>query len=467
MQTHRPCFLLSICLGLGIIAGRFLPCPDSLWMTFFATSFLMVFLDRRAFVVFIATFFLGALLWVCTTRLPFDHLAFLSYDERTACSHVEGVVDSMPQVGMWVQGTQQIFDLKVERILINEEWQRKVGKMQVHIFQKTDLHYGQRIRISGKIHQAFDGKEGDKFSYRKYLRDQGIFWVLSAGKNDSIEPLDEGAGNPFVSAAIKTKNRIKDVFKRYLNPQEAGVITAMVLGDRSNMPKDIKQAFIDSGTFHILAISGMNMTIIAGLVLFLFKYLGLRRRGQFIATVLFLFAYAFLTGWSASVVRACVMSSVILSSFAFEYDTEPLNSFGLAALLLLFSDARNLFDIGFQLSFGAVLAILLLYAHFEKALRLLPSFIAKTLAVSAAAWVGTAGILWYHFGSVNFISLVANIPIVPLADMVIILGLGLAITGLFVPFLALAFAGALKALFALVVILAGWFAQVPYGHIST
>ena len=111
------------------------------------------------------------------------------------------------------------------------------------------------------------------------------------------------------------------------------MIQAMILGDRSILPKDMNAIFAQTGTAHILAISGMNMAIITAMVLFFLKVLRVPRLWQFILTVIFLFFYALLSGWSASVVRSVFMAAIVLSSFCLEYEADMTNSLGIAAIL--------------------------------------------------------------------------------------------------------------------------------------
>ena len=287
---------------------------------------------------------------------------------------------------------------------------------------------------------------------------------MSVGKNASLEILSEDQGNWLVAQSFKLQKKFKDVFEHYLDREEAGMIIAMVLGEGTAMPKEIQTEFINTGTAHVIAISGMNMTIIITIVFFIFRFSGLPRAGQLIGTALFLFAYGFLTGFSASVARACIMSSVILLSFAAEMEAEVFNSLGLAALMLLLAYPKDLFNIGFQLSFAAVLAILVLNKHCLKLFSRFPEVLATALAVSLAAWVGTAGLIFYYFKMITPISIIAKIPVVPLADLTVALGLGLGLAGLCCPPLADAFAGCLKIVFNGMLLFVHWFNQVPYGH---
>jgi ComEC/Rec2-related protein len=455
MRTHRPCLMLAIFLSAGICAGKYAPVSLIVWLVLSSGVLLLACISRREFLFYCAVFLCGATLFLGTMRLNPDHIVFTTYQQRQSIILFEGVAVTPPN--------KNIFDLQLRRVFINHTWQKRSGVIQVHLFKPIVIKYGDVVRLSGNLHLAFDGN--DKFSYRRYLQTKGIFWILSVPKKGSAQIIGQKP-NPVMALSLTIKNYAKSMLDRYLESSSAGVMTAMVLGDRSGMPKDIKEDFVKSGTAHILAISGMNMSIIAALVFFFFKLCRLSRKWQFFSTIIFLFCYAFLTGWSASIVRSCFMASVLLGSFALEEEVEPLNSFGFAVLVLLLSDPNNLFDIGFQLSFGAVLAILIFYERINTALqKFCPEFLSKTLAVSIAAWIGTAPTLFYWFKTTTPISLLANIPIVPLADLIVVLGLGLVVSG-FIPFCAVCFAGSIKVVFAVMVILAHWFAQVPGGHLT-
>ena len=464
MKMHRPCLWLSLALAAGIVAGDRTFLPFAGWLFLFGLALAASFIFQRAAIFYMAVFCLGAVLIQNVYLLPADDMARLSMRERADLRSVEGVVDSDVRVMTGPMSSKRVFDLQVERIKVGETWVSKKGKIQAQVYQDVPVMYGQRLRLGGGLHTPYSGKPGEKFSYRDYLRRQGIFWILSVGKKSGIEIIDNGIGNPFVALSLKTREHTKAVLNQYLAPDEAGVIAAMLVGDRGQMPRDLKDVFVRTGTAHILAISGMNMAIIAGVVFFILRLCPIPRAAQLLTTIVLLFVYTFVSGWAPSIVRACLMSSIFLAGFVFEEEEEPFNSLGLAALLLLLMDPRNLFDIGFQLSFAAVAAIFLLYGPCQSAMKFLPGCLAKPLAVSLAAWTGTAGLFLYHFGTIAPVGILANIPIVPLADMVVILALGLAFTGTCLPVFACAFAGCLKVVFNLMVVAAMGFSQIPWGY---
>ena len=138
-------------------------------------------------------------------------------------------------------------------------------------------------------------------------------------------------------------------------PLESGAfMRAILLGDRSELPKRLNESFRNSGTMHILAISGLNVALLAGAFLFLFKLLRLKREIYYILTMLSLIFLMVLTGSSASVVRATIMCIIFLTGKLLGRPVDAYNSLGTAALIILAINPKDLFDIGFQLSFIAV-----------------------------------------------------------------------------------------------------------------
>ncbi len=448
-KTHRPCITLSCVFAAGIAAGKsFLP----LWAwLLLAVLTLMVF--PRTWAIYACLFCLGAV-WISQKYLlPPESIAFLSKYQRAQVQGLEGVVDS-----------DEAFDVRVQRILMAGNWHPSAGKVKVSPLSRVIFHphYGQALRLHGKIHPAFDGFSKN-FSYRRFLQQQGIYWMFLPDKTQPIEVLAEGEGNLWLATCFKLRRTIVGIYKRYLNPREAGFVAALVLGDRAGLPKDLKEIFINTGTAHILAISGMNMAVVSTVFLFILRLVPLPRQWQFLAAAAFLFVYACMSGWSASVVRACLMSAVVLAGFAFEEEGDGLNSLGLAAIILLFLDPSTLWDIGFQLSVAAVFAIMTLAKPIEKIFVWLPVFLRVPMAISLAAWTGTAGLLFLHFHTMTPVAIVANLPIVPLADAVMALGLGLAAFG-WCPWLAYAFAACLKVVLSTMIIFAQWFNAWPGGH---
>ncbi len=291
-------------------------------------------------------------------------------------------------------------------------------------------------------------------------------WPLYAGLFCLGAALIHVAHPPAMDILSGWRHQLEASLYHYLDDNTAGAMSAIVLGDRGHVPKEINMVFRHTGTGHILVIAGLHIAMMTVMIIFVLKLIRIPRSLQMGGSILLLFIFAILTGGSVPVVRAAFMASVVLASFTFEHESDSLNSLALAALILLLMDARNLFDTGFQLSFAAVCAIVVLYGPLEKLLSFCPKWLAAAFAVSTAAWIGITPLQIWHFGTIAPVALIANIFIVPLLELTVALGLPLALAGLCVPSAAWALAGCLKVIFNLMVVLAYWFSQVPFGYIQ-
>jgi len=291
-------------------------------------------------------------------------------------------------------------------------------------------------------------------------------WPIYAGVFCLGAALVHVAHPPAMDALLDWRMQLQQSLYHYLDSQEAGTLSAIVLGDRGNIPKEINMVFRHTGTGHILVIAGLHMAMMVAMVIFVLKLVRIPRQWQAGFSILLIFTYALLTGGSVPVIRAAFMAAVILASSGIELEIDALNSLSFAALVLLLMDASNLFDTSFQLSFAAVAAIIILYAPLERRLSFFPKWLAGALSVSTAAWIGITPLQIWHFGTIAPVALVANLFIVPLLDITVALALTLALAGLFLPPVAWALAGCLKVIFNLMVVAAFWFSTIPYGYIQ-
>jgi competence protein ComEC len=276
-------------------------------------------------------------------------------------------------------------------------------------------------------------------------------------------------GAPVQSALLKVRRKLQGILDKHLTAFEAGVIQSLVLGGRYYIPQRTRELFVQTGTAHILAISGMNVGGMAFLVFLILNVLRLPRRAQITGTCSILVVYCFLTGADPSVVRATVMAVVMLCGLLFERQTDTLNSLGLAAIIILLFDPMALFAIGFQLSFMGVLAIVCIYPKiyrlFEgRSSNRAVTVVLQSLCISLAAWIGVLPLVAYYFEIVTPVSILANIPIIPFVSALFMLGFGLILTGLCCPSLAGLFALCIKIVLFLLMMIVDSFSKIPAGY---
>lgn len=295
------------------------------------------------------------------------------------------------------------------------------GKILITVDHYPEYQYGDKLKITGKLESP---PVFDEFNYRDYLRKDGIFSVMSWPK---IEILSADAGNPITKFLLSFKNKFKESIRRFISPPESGILEALVFGDESGISKEWKDKLNLTGTRHIAAVSGMNITIISSLILSFLLSLGLWRKQAFYFTVILLVLYVLMVGAPASAVRAGIMGALFLTAQYLGRLSAALRAVVFAGTIMLaLNPLLLILDIGFQLSFLAILGIIYLQPRFIGWLKRLPDPkffpLRATLASTLAAQVFTLPILIYNFGRVPILSPVTNILIVPfLAPITIII----------------------------------------------
>lgn len=269
------------------------------------------------------------------------------------------------------------------------------------------------------------------FDYARYLythRISGTVMLPSAAVV-AVSPAASTSGlHRWREAAVR---RLRHLYAAAGLPDDVTAIaTALSLGDRRPLDDTLRDAYAEAGASHLLALSGMHVGVLYALLsamlgLFLTGLWGRRLRGILAAAVLW--AFAFLTGFSPSLVRAVTMFTLYALVTAAGGDRTPLNTLALTALLMLGAQPLILFDVGAQLSFAAMLAILLLvppcHRRLAAALYRHPLLVrlADMAAIAVAAQVGTAPLQLYHFGRLPTWFLVTNLTAVPLIQVVMVL----------------------------------------------
>jgi competence protein ComEC len=275
--------------------------------------------------------------------------------------------------------------------------------------------------------------EGDRVAVWARLRptDHGdgvrrAVWARAYCKSVRLlEVVAHEQGGWLRQSAARVRARARSVLVQSILPgAERGLVLAMVLGDRSELDEPTSEAFRASGTYHVLALSGAQVALVAGLLVAALR----RWRASPWAQALLISGsigfYALLVGGDVPVVRAALMATAVLIGRALEVDADIANQLGLAALVLLAVRPAWVTDVGFQLSFGATLGLLAFVSPLTRGVPPLPLRLELGLAASIAAQAGLAPLLAYWFHRVAPAALVMNLAAVPLSGAVLLAGMG-------------------------------------------
>ncbi len=326
--------------------------------------------------------------------------------------------------------------VKIQRI----DRRQSLGKLLLYVQKDTaatPLEPGKYYAVHARIQKPQARLNPYTFDYASYLKKQGIYYQIktrAANISDLIL-----ARRSLRKTAYKIKEQIKNNLASFpFSRQESAIIYALILGERQDVSKNLLEDYAGAGAIHILAVSGLHVGIWYLILSFLCKPLEKRKYGKIIRLLLILtilWAYALLTGLSASVVRAVSMFSFIAVGKTGKRQTNNLQALITSFFLLLLIHPLYLFDVGFQMSYTAVLAIILFYpvfyGFFPETRLLLLQKIFQLSSLSTAASIGTFPLSLYYFHQFPGLFIISNLLIVPLLGIIMSLGIGVVFLAYF------------------------------------
>jgi len=400
-------------------------------------------------------FILGALLLLNSYILPKSHISHFIFYKNDTVFTVKGFISSQPQL----KEGKPSFLFRTEELEFNSAHYKCSGDILVYLKEAKSLAYGEAFILRGAIHKPFK-LYGDRVS--GIMRVNSPICAVSLGKN---------CGHPLLRLAYYLRNNAEAIIYRKLSRLAAGILDAMVLGEKSNIPFIVYDSMSKAGTVHILVVSGFNVGVVASIAVLLLKVLGISRRIRCFLAILCLIIYCFATGVSSPVVRATIMAVFLLAGLIIKREADIRNSLALAALCILFLNPRDLFSISFQLSFSCVAAIVFLYPKLQAFFRsqsIRPKILqsaAQGCLVSLSTWLVTLWLVAYYFRFFSPVTVLANIFIVPLATLITLCGFSLVIVALVFPSGANFFVPSIELFVALLINLNNFFIRLPFAYL--
>ena len=286
------------------------------------------------------------------------------------------------------------------------------------------LNYGSRIIFNKNLQPIQNAGNPGCFDYKRYCLFQGITHQVYLSPPD-FAVLNAGYRNPFRRFIYDSRNWVINTLRKSITSEkERGLAEALLIGYKDDLDKDLLQSYTNTGVVHIIAISGMHLALIYGLLLLLTRPFGRggRRWVRLVLILLGLWLFTLLAGAQASVVRSAVMFTCIAFGEALERKASIYNTLAFSAFVLLAYHPFWLWDIGFQLSYAAVLSIVAFYGPIYRWFYFpnkLVDFVWKTTAVSIAAQILTTPLTLYHFHQFPVLFLPTNMIAVPLSGLIL------------------------------------------------
>lgn len=434
-KVHIPAFMPFFWLGLAAIAGSLL--SDWLgfdWWYWLAGAVvclvLLIALPRQKPLRKVPATML--LLICCLTGMLYQ-LSLPGNTESNIRSYIgkgvisfSGTVSEPPEAS----GSSVRYVISTEILeRAGDETLKVEGKVLLSLPLGFNYKYGDRLEVIGELIAPPAGSGG---SWRDYLNHRGIYTYSQFGQ---VNLLESGGGNPLLRLLYGLRDKGARVIDEIFPAPENALLRGILLGDESQISPLAKEAYSITGTSHIIAISGFNMAVLAGIVAHVFtRRLGAQKGS--LLTIITLLLYTILVGAEASVMRAAFMGAFTVVASSIARRGNSLNNLGISVLLMMLINPHLPWDVGFQLSAMATLGLALLMPPLRARLTLwmnarfgeefsarFSTWIGDFLIVTLVAQLSVLPLLLYHFKSFSWVFLIANPLILPVQPLVMILGL--------------------------------------------
>ncbi|OGE74375.1 MAG: hypothetical protein A3I07_03595 [Candidatus Doudnabacteria bacterium RIFCSPLOWO2_02_FULL_42_9] len=401
MPKSKIFLIFCIAFIVGVFFGRFINYQImAILAMIFIIAGTIAFRNQRVLILAIAGIIalLGSLRFATDYRQN-DLEQF--YDQELV---LQGVIVEEPDVR-----SDKTF-LTVGKLIINN--QQLESKILLRVSRFPEYEYGQMINFEGKI---LEPKEFEDFSYKNYLSRYGIDAVVY---NPKIFEIEEGFGNPVRALLIQIKKKFTHRLEILLPEPQNSFLAGILVGMRKTIPQDLLDSLSITGTTHVIAISGFNITIIASAINW-FLIFFFNRRISFILALVTIVLFVIMVGASASAVRAGIMGILGMLALNIGRRKNINNALALTAAVMVAINPQILhFDLGFLLSFAALMGLVFIGPILTQYFCRVPKFINFYLVPSTAAYIATLPIILIYFSRLSAVAIPVNVLIlyfIPLA----------------------------------------------------
>ena len=343
----------------------------------------------------------------------------------------------------------------------------KVNNKKFIMYAKKDnqqkLKYGMSILADAEYTEPDEARNYKGFSYRDYLKTRKIYGSFKASE---ISIIKENDVNIFMQYSNKLRNKIIRITKEILPEDTEGLMVGILIGENSGISDKISENFRKSSLSHIVAISGSHITYIIVGVSFILTKSKIPRRGMHIITIIFLIIFMFITRFSPSIVRACIMGIIMLFSKVVYRKPDILNSIALSLLIILIDNPFAIMDIGLQLSYLGTIGIIFLNKPILEFLKKhMNKKIAEVLSVTISAQIAVIPIIAVNFNTISTVFIISNLLAVPLSGAITLFGYANVFIGMIFIELAKKIGFILNILANLLILIAEMTAKIPFATI--
>ncbi len=325
--------------------------------------------------------------------------------------------------------------------------------------------YGDTLNFTGKLEKPenFETDYGKEFDYINYLRKDGIFYIVSY---PNIEVTDSGGGNPIKRILFSAKEKFLEKMNKAIPEPESLLMGGLILGEKSSFSQALRQSFVNTGTIHIVALSGYNVTIVAEWIMKMLAFLP--RNVALSGGILGIILFVIMAGGQSTAVRAGIMATLALTARATGRTYDVGRGLVLAGVaMILINPFVLVYDVSFQLSFIATVAVIFLSPRLEQYFFWIKwKWLRDIVAVTFAAYIFVLPFILYKMGNLSLVALPANFLILPFIPFTMILGFITGFAGLIFFPLSLPFGYFSYFLLHYELAIVSFFSNIPFAAIA-
>lgn len=337
-----------------------------------------------------------------------------------------------------------------KKILINIKMSQDIPSMK----------YGDSLYIEGEFKQPEEARNYKGYNYKQYLKTKKIIGTVELEKAKILK----SSNGSFIHNIQKY---IRDTINGTLTDEEGNLLLAILLGDKDKLSEDIQESFKTSNLSHMLAVSGAHVSyIILGLTYVLQNSIIGKKNGK-IVCIIFLLAFMAITNFTPSVTRACIMAILTLFSSIIYRKSDVYTNISVVALITLIFNPYSLLDLGFQLSYGGTIGIIIFIKRIQekKSNSKVINYIKQMALVSIYANIIIIPIMMYHFNTVSFTFIISNIMASPILGIIVITGFLFIIASITVKPLTRLIAIFIKPILSILIKISQICSKLPFSNI--
>lgn len=456
-MIDRPLCIATICYIIGIIMGLYL------------SSFGIVFL--LCFLLLIIAFKINKkiCIYILIIIIGFSYIKFIDYsyekDYGLVNSKENYIIEGIVVSDKRDKEYKEVYDLDVKKIDGIKIKKSKKYLLNIKKSKDINIKFGDYIKINAKIELPSKARNYMGFDYKRYLKSKKIIATILDVEN--VEILDVNKANTAENIFNSVRNNIKKIMYKLLTKDARELVIGMMIGDKEELDANITENFKNSNLTHMLAVSGAHISyVILGLNLMLKKT---SNRFRKIFIICFLIFFVGVTDFTPSVQRVSIMAILLLISTMLYRSQDTYTSIAFSGLVILIINPYSFFDVGFQLSFGGTIGIVLMYNNLIKRFKTngkLKDYIVSSVCVSVCANLIIIPIMAFNFNTVSLTFWISNLLAGPFLGVIIILGFCVYLLSFVIFPVAKIISIPLKYLIYILLIIVKYCSKIPFSSIT-